>query len=123
MRFAMSKLAEDNEMKWTEQELDLLQQMYREGALLTKMSEVFGRSGSAVQDRARRQRLNRPPKIRKDGKRWIAGVAAPNFGNGTFVAEMVPQKPGEVQVEIFPRTRNFLLDPTGLDACNKRGLY
>jgi len=110
-------------MKWTEQELDLLKQMYREGALLTKMSEVFGRSGSAVQDRARRQRLNRPLKIRKDGKRWTAGIAEPNSGNGTFVAEMAPQKPGKVQVEIFPRTWNSLLDPPGLDACNKRGLY
>jgi hypothetical protein len=120
MRFAMSKLAKDNEMKWTEQELDLLKQMYREGALLTKMSEVFGRSGSAVQDKARRQRLNRPRKVRKDGKQWTAGIAAPN---AAFVAEMAPQKPGEVQVEIFPRTWNPLLDPPGLDACNKRGLY
>jgi hypothetical protein len=118
MLFAMSKLSKDDEMKWTEQELDLLKQMYREGALLAKMSEVFGRSGSAVQDRARRQRLNRPPKIRKDGTRWAAGIAAPNG-----VAEMAPQKPGKVQVEIFPRTWNSFLDPPGLDACDKRGLY
>ena len=111
MRFAMSKLAEDNEMKWTEQELELLKQMYREGALLTKMSEAFGRSKNAIQDKIRRQRLS---------EKWRA---APNFGNGTFVAEMAPQKPGEVQVEISPRTRNFLLDPPGLDACDKRGIY
>ena len=124
MRFATSKSARGNEMKWTVQEMEDLRRMYREGAPLKEMAKVFNRSGSAIQDKARRQWLNRPPKIRKDGRQWVAGIAAPNSGSGNVwqTSQNDSPKTGQIHGRRFTQTEFTDLEVPELAACKSRGI-